>query len=66
VAPALAEGYAGLNTRGGIAVPGRSSHRAGLVWAIIGEEPTRMALLGAAIILAALIYDTLPERRAVE
>jgi drug/metabolite transporter (DMT)-like permease len=36
-----------------------------LVWAFIGEEPTRMALLGAAIILAALIYDTMPERRAV-
>ncbi len=35
-----------------------------LVWAFIGEEPTRMALLGAAIILAALIYDTMPERRA--
>ena len=35
-----------------------------LVWAFIGEEPTRMALLGAAIILAALVYDTLPERRA--
>lgn len=37
-----------------------------LVWAFIGEEPARMALLGAAIILAALIYDTMPERRAVE
>jgi len=35
-----------------------------LVWAFIGEEPTRIALLGAAIILAALVYDTLPERRA--
>jgi drug/metabolite transporter (DMT)-like permease len=35
-----------------------------LVWAVIGEEPARLALLGAAIILAALIYDTLPERRA--
>jgi RarD protein len=35
-----------------------------LVWAFIGEEPTRMALLGAAIILTALIYDTMPERRA--
>lgn len=35
-----------------------------LVWTIIGEEPTRLALLGAAIILAALIYDTLPDERA--
>ncbi|MBE9554007.1 MAG: EamA/RhaT family transporter, partial [Proteobacteria bacterium] len=35
-----------------------------LVWAVIGEEPTRLALLGAAIILAALIYDTMPYRRA--
>lgn len=35
-----------------------------LVWAFIGEEPTRLALLGAAIILAALIYDTMPDRRA--
>lgn len=34
-----------------------------LVWAFIGEEPTRLALLGAAIILAALIYDTMPYRR---
>ncbi|MCK4866429.1 MAG: EamA family transporter, partial [Alphaproteobacteria bacterium] len=37
-----------------------------LVWAFIGEEPTRMALLGAAIILTALIYDTMPERRVAE
>ncbi len=34
-----------------------------LVWAFIGETPESRALLGAAIILAALIYDTLPERR---
>jgi hypothetical protein len=26
--------------------------------------PTPQALLGAAIVLAALVYDTLPERRA--
>ncbi|MBE9556046.1 MAG: EamA family transporter [Proteobacteria bacterium] len=37
-----------------------------LVWAFIGEEPTRMAMLGAAIILTALIYDTMPERRVAE
>jgi len=36
-----------------------------LVWAFIGEEPTRLAVLGGAIILAALIYDTLPDREAV-
>jgi len=36
-----------------------------LVWAFIGEEPTQLALLGGAIILAALIYDTLPDREAV-
>jgi drug/metabolite transporter (DMT)-like permease len=34
-----------------------------LVWAFIGEIPESRALLGAAIILAALVYDTLPERR---
>ena len=35
-----------------------------LVWAVLSEMPTPRALLGAAIVLAALIYDTLPERRA--
>ena len=35
-----------------------------LVWAFIGEIPEQRALLGAAIILAALVYDTIPERRA--
>ena len=35
-----------------------------LVWAFIGEVPESRALLGAAIVLAALIYDTMPERRA--
>lgn len=35
-----------------------------LVWAVLNEMPTPQALLGATIILAALIYDTLPERRA--
>ena len=35
-----------------------------LAWAFINEVPERIALLGAAIILAALIYDTMPERRA--
>jgi drug/metabolite transporter (DMT)-like permease len=34
-----------------------------LVWAVLSEMPTPQALLGAAIVLAALIYDTLPERR---
>lgn len=34
-----------------------------LVWAFIGEIPETRAMLGAAIILAALVYDTLPERR---
>jgi drug/metabolite transporter (DMT)-like permease len=34
-----------------------------LVWAAIGEVPETRALIGAAIILTALIYDTLPERR---
>jgi drug/metabolite transporter (DMT)-like permease len=34
-----------------------------LVWAFIDEIPETRALLGAAIILAALVYDTLPERR---
>ncbi len=34
-----------------------------LVWAFIGEIPEPRALLGAGIILAALVYDTLPERR---
>ncbi len=34
-----------------------------LVWAFIGEIPESRALLGAAIILAALVYDTMPERR---
>lgn len=36
-----------------------------LVWAFIGEIPEPRALLGAAVILAALVYDTLPERRMV-
>ncbi|UCH75387.1 MAG: DMT family transporter [Rhodospirillales bacterium] len=35
-----------------------------LVWAVLSEMPTPQALLGAAIVLAALVYDTLPERRA--
>jgi drug/metabolite transporter (DMT)-like permease len=35
-----------------------------LVWIVIAEMPTPQALLGAAIVLAALVYDTLPERRA--
>jgi drug/metabolite transporter (DMT)-like permease len=34
-----------------------------LVWAFIDEIPETRALRGAAIILAALVYDTLPERR---
>lgn len=37
-----------------------------LAWAFINEAPERIALLGAAIILAALIYDTWPERRAAK
>ena len=35
-----------------------------LVWAFIGEIPERQAVLGGAIILIALIYESLPERRA--
>ncbi len=35
-----------------------------LVWAVLSEMPTPQALLGGAIVLAALVYDTLPERRA--
>lgn len=35
-----------------------------LVWAFIGETPGMRAIVGAAIILAALVYDTMPERRA--
>ncbi len=35
-----------------------------LVWAVLSEMPTPKAMLGAAIVLAALVYDTLPERRA--
>lgn len=35
-----------------------------LVWAFIGEVPESRTLPGAAIVLAALVYDTLPERRA--
>lgn len=35
-----------------------------LVWIVVAEMPTPQALLGAAIIFAALVYDTLPERRA--
>ena len=35
-----------------------------LVWTVLREMPTPQALLGAAIVLAALVYDTLPERRA--
>jgi drug/metabolite transporter (DMT)-like permease len=34
-----------------------------LVWAVLREMPTPEALLGAAIVLTALVYDTLPERR---
>jgi drug/metabolite transporter (DMT)-like permease len=34
-----------------------------LVWVAIGETPETRALVGAAIILAALAYDTLPERK---
>jgi drug/metabolite transporter (DMT)-like permease len=37
-----------------------------LVWIFIGEIPETRALMGAAIILAALVYDTMPERRAAE
>jgi len=35
-----------------------------LVWAVLSETPTTPALLGGAIVFAALVYDTLPERRA--
>ena len=35
-----------------------------LVWIVVAETPSNQALLGAAIVLAALVYDTLPERRA--
>ncbi|MEN8195445.1 MAG: DMT family transporter [Pseudomonadota bacterium] len=34
-----------------------------LVWAFIGEIPEPRAILGAGIILAALVYDTMPEQR---
>lgn len=34
-----------------------------LVWAVLDEMPTFQALTGAGIVLAALIYDTLPARR---
>lgn len=34
-----------------------------LVWAVLNETPTAQALAGAAIVLAALVYDTLPDRR---
>lgn len=33
-----------------------------LVWAVLNETPTAQALAGAAIVLAALAYDTLPDR----
>jgi len=36
-----------------------------LAWIVIAEVPETRSLVGAAIILAALVYDTLPERRAV-
>lgn len=36
-----------------------------LVWAVLSETPTAQALAGAAIVLAALVYETLPERRAL-
>lgn len=32
-----------------------------LVWAVLNETPTALALTGAAIVLGALVYDTLPE-----
>ncbi len=35
-----------------------------LVWAVLSEMPTPQAMLGAAVVLAALVYDTLPERRS--
>lgn len=35
-----------------------------LVWAVLSETPATPALLGGAIVFAALVYDTLPERRA--
>ena len=35
-----------------------------LVWVFMAEIPDPRAVLGAAIILTALIYDTLPERRS--
>ena len=34
-----------------------------LVWAFIGETPGARAIVGAAVILAALVYDTMPERQ---
>lgn len=34
-----------------------------LVWLALGETPTSQALVGGGVILAALVYDTLPERR---
>lgn len=37
-----------------------------LAWAVLSELPTPQAITGAAIILAALAYDTLPERGAAE
>lgn len=36
-----------------------------LAWAVISEVPETRSVIGAAIILTALVYDTLPERRAV-
>ena len=35
-----------------------------LAWVVLSEIPDQHSLIGAAIILAALVYDTLPERRA--
>ncbi len=36
-----------------------------LAWAFLSEIPETRSIVGAAIILVALVYDTLPERRAV-
>lgn len=35
-----------------------------LVWLVLSETPTPQALAGAAIILAAVVFETLPERRS--
>lgn len=34
-----------------------------LVWVVLNETPTAQALAGGAVVLAALVYDTLPEHR---